>query len=73
MKLETVNNTSKQSSQDTSISSERKQREEFLIQLDLQKVENKLQYDRSLSEESKALLQAFAERREQDLADLQKL
>jgi hypothetical protein len=59
--------------QDTSISSERKQLEEFLIRFDLQQVENKLQYNRSLNEESKALLKAFAQRREQDLADLQKL
>jgi hypothetical protein len=50
-----------------------KQREEFLIWEDLQVVENKLQYDRSLDEEGKARLQAFAERRKNDLAELQKL
>lgn len=70
MKSEIDNNTSTASAPDTSISSEMKQREEFLIREDLQVVENKLQYDRSLDEAEKYRLRAFADRRENDLAEL---
>ena len=70
MKSEIDNNTSTASALNTSINSEMKQREEFLIREDLQVVQNKLQYDRSLDEAEKARLQAFAERRENDLAEL---
>lgn len=55
---------------DTSLSLEQKQREEFLIQLDLQMTKNKLEYDRSLNAQQKEGLRAFAERRENDLAEL---
>lgn len=52
---------------DTSLSSDRYGRENLLIRDDLQKVANKLQYDRSLTEEAREQLIAFQRNRESDL------
>ena len=56
----------------TSLTSERISAEMLLISDDLQRVANKLQYDRSLSSEEKERLSEFAKRRENEKSILEK-